>query len=102
MNLISAIGQGLKLGKEAQPELSKLKKATDAFETVFVKQLLTEMRKGIKKVSFGDQSGSEVYEDMMDQAVAESVSKGGSLGIGKMLYKEFEPQVLDQIQKTPN
>lgn len=98
MSLTSGIAKSMNLADGAKPELAKLKKATDGFETMFVKKLLTEMRKGVKEVSFGDSTGSEVYQDLMDQAVAESVSKGGSLGIGKILYKQFAPQIIAQAQ----
>ena len=65
------------------------------FEAVFAKKLLGEMRKGIKQVNLGgNSSGSEMYKDMMDQAVADSVSASGSLGIGKLLYKEYAPKMI--------
>jgi len=99
MNALNGISKALELQQKAAPELKKLQKATDGFETVFVKKLLSEMRKGVKEISFGDSTGSEVYQDLMDQAVSESVSKGGTLGIGKLLYKQFAPQIIAQASK---
>lgn len=82
------------LAKELSPKLSELKRATDGFETIFVKNLLSQMRKGIKEVSFGENPGGDIYQDMADQAFAESLSSTGMLGMGKMLYGSFAPKLL--------
>jgi flagellar protein FlgJ len=75
-------------------ELAGLKKACEQFEAVFAKQLLGEMRKGVKETPIGgDQAGSAIYKDMMDQSTADTIAHQGALGIGKMLYKQFEKQV---------
>jgi peptidoglycan hydrolase FlgJ len=88
---------GVSPAQAAKPPESKqlkdLKKACEQFEAVFAKKLLSEMRKGVKEVQLGDAAGSEIYKDMMDQAIADSMAKQGALGIGKMLYKQFEKQV---------
>ncbi len=74
-------------------DLVALKKACEQFEAVFAKQLLSEMRKGVQETSLGDQAGSDIYKDMMDQAIGDSMAHQGALGIGQMLYKEFAAQV---------
>ncbi|HWA83600.1 MAG TPA: rod-binding protein [Fimbriimonadaceae bacterium] len=86
---------GLKPADDASTkQLRDLKKACEQFEAVFAKQLFSEMRKGIQKVSLGgDQAGSAIYQDMMDQTVADAIAKKGGLGIGQMLFKQFEIQV---------
>jgi flagellar protein FlgJ len=70
---------------------SDLKKATQQFESYFVDQMLKEMRKGIPKDDlFGDSDNQQaIFQDMSDQAVADSVSKRGNFGIANMLYKEL-------------
>jgi len=73
--------------------LKDLKNACQQFEAVFAKQLLSEMRKGTQDQTMGDQAGSAIYQDMMDQAVGDAVAKQGALGIGQMLYREFAAQV---------
>lgn len=100
MNLAGAIGGGLEaaaktqLSKEAQTKnLAGLKKACEQFEAVFAKKLLGEMRKGVQETPLGDSAGSEIYRDMMDQALADAMASQGALGISKMLYKQFENQV---------
>lgn len=82
-------------GKGAS-RLAKLKKATDGVEAMFVKDLLAAMRKGMPKTSFGDSSGSEIYKDMFDQALADSLGRTGSLGISKVLYRQLSNQIIKQ------
>jgi Rod binding domain-containing protein len=85
------IAEAITLVQEAGPMLKKLKEATNSFESVFVKQLLAEMRKSSPKVQFGETLGAEMYEDMMDQAVADAAVQKESIGIGRMLYDQFAP-----------
>lgn len=87
------------VGPEPNKELKALKKACEQFEAVFAKQLLGEMRKGVQEVKIGDQAGSDIYKDMMDQTIADSVAHQGALGIGQMLYKQFAKQVAAGIQQ---
>ena len=75
-----------------EKRLRDLKRATEQFEAVFTKQLVSEMRKGIKS-TMGDQPGRAIYQDMMDQAIGDSMAHQGALGIGQLLYKQFAKQV---------
>lgn len=103
MNLNGTIGAALlgrakdlafkSTGGEDSKQLKDLKKACEQFESVFAKKLLSEMRKGVQEVQLGDGAGSAIYKDMMDQALADAMAKQGALGIGKMLYRQFEKQV---------
>jgi peptidoglycan hydrolase FlgJ len=87
--------------KSHAKELANLKKACEQFEAVFAKQLLSEMRKGVQETKIGDQAGSAIYKDMMDQTIADSVAHQGALGIGQMLYKQFEKQVAAGAIQSP-
>ncbi len=95
MNL-SDIGTGLKIASQVTPKLAKLKDAANNIEAVFVKDLLKEMRKGVNKVSLGKSYGGEIYQDMLDEKLAESASKSGSFGIGTILYRQFSKDVMRQ------
>lgn len=69
----------------------RLKKATQAFEAVFVKQLLGQMRKSMTGSSlFGSSQQAGMYQDMMDDALSTQISKTGSFGLAKTLYKSME------------
>jgi len=82
--------------KIAQPQLDALKKATNGFETIFIKSLMTEMEKGSKM--FGSGTGSEIYQDLANQSLSESIGKRGTLGIGKMLYNQLSPRIIAQAE----
>lgn len=68
-----------------------LMKAAQGFESYFVDEMLKEMRKTVPKDElFGDGADEEdIFQDMSDQAVADSMAKTGSFGIANMLYSQL-------------
>jgi Rod binding domain-containing protein len=82
-----------------EPKLDQLKKATQDVEAIFVKDLISAMRRAVPKSEVGTGFGSEIYEDMFDLALAQSAGKTGSMGIGKMIYRTMSPAVIAQ-EKT--
>lgn len=103
MSQINLIADAVQKAASAQPQLKKLKKACQDMEAVFLKNLLATMRRSLPKSPFGDAPGAEIYEDMFDQAIAESGAKNGSFGIGKMLYKTMAPSVMREAgSRRPN
>jgi Rod binding domain-containing protein len=87
---------------QAKPQLDKLKKATDGFETQFVKQLVTEMRKSSKN-EFADEPGSDIYDDMTNQILAEKISSKGGFGVSNVMFKQLSQRVLsEQAQQNGN
>jgi Rod binding domain-containing protein len=93
--MIPAIFAGAVRMEKASPELAKLHKATNAFETQFVKQLVTEMRKSDKS-EFGDMPGSGIYDDIANQVLAEKLSAKGGFGISDSMFKQLSKLVLAQ------
>ena len=86
-------------GKTANPEQEKkLKKACADFESILVYQLLKTMRQTIPKNGFlGHSHGKDTYEMMLDQKIAEEMTKKGQgLGLQKTLYNQIVKQ---QIKK---
>jgi len=80
------------------PELNRLRQASQDVEAVFLKDLLGAMRKATPEDDLSDVAGSDIYQDMSDQAFAESASKSDSLGIAKLLYARLSPAVVAQEQ----
>ncbi len=88
-----------KLDDEKLHELKKLQKASEDFEAVFVKGMLSKMR----QTSFSEESGpmGDMARDFMDQAVAESVAKShSSLGIAKTVFVEMAQRVVNAADLT--
>lgn len=75
-----------KLSEKAQIELKKLQVTAEQFESIFVKNLLSQMR----QTSLGGEKHSQMEDfarDTMDQAIAERSAQGrGSIGIAKSIF----------------
>lgn len=84
--------------KAAQPKLEQLKKATNNIEAIFIKDLLNQMQKTMGKSAFGEVPGAGIYQDLMNQALAESAGKRGMLGISKMLFEQLSPKVMAEAE----
>ena len=85
---------GLPLDQRAK--LKKLEKAAQDFEAIFVKQLLSQMRQS----SFSEEIGpmGDMAKDMMDQAIAESASRGrNSIGIAKTVFLSMAQYVARSV-----
>jgi flagellar protein FlgJ len=92
---ILALGQNIAAASQVAPKLQKLRKASQDVEAVFLKDLLRIMRQSVPKTDLGPQSmGKEIYEDLFDQAIAESASSSGNFGFGETLYQTLKPSVL--------
>lgn len=85
-----------KLDAEKTAELKKLQKASEDFEAVFVKGLLAQMR----KTSFSEDIGpmGDMAKDMMDQALAESLSRSqNSFGIAKTVFIDMAQRIVRTV-----
>lgn len=69
----------------------KLKKATQAFESIFIAQLLKSMRSTSLEAKDKEESGfgKDIMMSVADESVATQLSKTGMLGIGDVLYKNL-------------
>ena len=68
----------------------ELRQAAQAFEAVFVRQLLGSMRSAkLADDMFGSQA-TEQFRDMADARLAETMSQRGTFGIAQMLVAQFE------------
>ncbi len=81
----------------------RLWQASRQFETLFVEQMLSSMRKtvpdsGLIKKGFAD----DVQTSMLDQAIAEAVGKQGRMGIAQSLYRQLSQQTQAMPPPTDN
>ncbi|MCG6536992.1 MAG: rod-binding protein [Syntrophales bacterium LBB04] len=81
--------------KQQQDAEQKLKKACADFETIFTYNLLKTMRKTVPGGGvLPRSSGRENWEMMMDQQIAEALSKKGQgLGLQTVLYNQMKKRL---------
>ena len=85
----------VKLEKSALRDTSearkiKIRKAAEGFEAVFIRQFLRIMRKTVPDGGmFGKGTVGDIYGDMMDNALAEVMSKRSIFGLKDMLYRQL-------------
>lgn len=82
-------------------QLEQLKGATQQFEAVFLRQMISSMR----SASLGDDIlGSDAanqFRDMSDAKTADEMAKRGTLGVADMLLKQFTPRVIGTTAAAP-
>jgi flagellar protein FlgJ len=72
---------------------SELRTAAQAFEAVFLRQVIGSMRQArLADDPFGSQA-TEQFRDMADARLADEMSHQGSFGIAQMLLAQFEQRV---------
>jgi peptidoglycan hydrolase FlgJ len=81
--------ENLKRRAQATEE-RRLRDVCEQFEAIFVKQMLTSMRRTVNKTGLVDGGmAEEIFEDMLYDEYATSIAKTTRLGISEMLYKEL-------------
>lgn len=73
----------------ASPEQAKLKKAAQAFEAVFVRQLIGSMRSATDGDGLFDSEASKQFQDMADSKTADAMAQKGALHIADLLVKQY-------------
>ena len=69
---------------------AKLNEASRAFEALLLRQILQESQRPVFKSKYVSNSTTdEIYRDQVVNQLAESISKSGSLGLGKSLAQEL-------------
>ena len=68
----------------------ELRQAAQAFEAVFIRQLIGSMRNArLADEMFGSQA-TEQFRDMADARLADAMSQQGTFGIAELLTAQFE------------
>lgn len=74
----------------ANREDAKLRKACQGFEALLVQQMLSAMRQTVEKSDvFGSREKEDVFQGMLDQQMADEISRTGTMGIADMLYAQL-------------
>ncbi|MBK8394239.1 MAG: rod-binding protein [Leptospiraceae bacterium] len=82
--------QNIKAETAADPYRKKLFDASVEFESIFVKMMLSQMKKSVEKSGLIDGGhAEEIFEDMLYDEYAKNISKNESLGIAEEIYKSL-------------
>jgi peptidoglycan hydrolase FlgJ len=76
------------------PSPADIKKAAAQFEAIIMRQLLAPSIEPLMAGGLGGDGGSPgggIYGHMMTEVLADNLAKGGGIGLGKMLEKQFSP-----------
>src|SRR5439155_22975807 len=66
-----------------------LREATQEFESLFIAQLMREMRSTVPESSLlGSSSGQQIFREMLDQEFSRRAAYSGDFGIGDLLYRQ--------------
>lgn len=76
-----------------QPQTAKsrkLEQACNDFESLFVNQMLKQMRKTVPQEGlFNGGRAEKIYTEMLDSEMAESISNQRGLGLAAMMYRQM-------------
>lgn len=95
-NQVSNVGIGLEqriVGNLKSTESDKIEQAAKDFEGMFVQMMLKEMWKTTGSQQGGGAEGKsremEIFHDMLNERLAEEISKGQGLGVQEVLINEI-------------
>lgn len=70
---------------------AKLQEACQQFETLFLNQMLTQMRKTVGKSDFlGGGQSEEMFTSMLDEERAKAWSQDGGVGLAHILFQQMK------------
>ncbi len=78
---------------KADADKAKLKSAAQAFEAVFLRQMIGSMRQASLGDGMFDSEATQQFQDMADSKTADSMSQKGVLHLADMLVKQLSPTV---------
>jgi len=72
---------------------AKLKEACEGFESLFLNMMLKEMRKTVPESETSNSYAMGMYQEMLDEEIAENASKGKGIGIADSMYRQLSSQL---------
>jgi len=92
-NLPLAAQQAPKISQKSE-QRAQLEKVAEGLETIFLKDLLAEMRKTVPEVSEINNSQAEkVYRNMLDDEYSKLWSRTGGIGLADLIVKQLSKRI---------
>ncbi|HHY10829.1 MAG TPA: flagellar biosynthesis protein FlgJ [Firmicutes bacterium] len=78
------------LEKRKSTSQQGLEDAARQFESLFLHQLLTEMRRTVPDTDLlGNRRAEKLFQSLLDQEMAEHSSKNQGIGLAEMIYEQM-------------
>lgn len=75
----------------ALQDRESLKKSCQEFEALFIQSLFKAMRKTVPESDlFEENTSTELYRDMLDMEIAQTISQRQSIGLAEQMYRQME------------
>lgn len=73
---------------------AKLKETCKEFESLFINMMMKEMRKTVPESELLSSSfATDTYQEMLDEEISKSASKGNGIGIADAMYKQISAKL---------
>jgi flagellar protein FlgJ len=80
------------VGNKALSQKQKIGEASRQFEAVLLRQFLSESQKPVISSEFTDNSSTAgIYQDMITTQLADSLTRGGGIGLAKTFERQLAP-----------
>ncbi len=91
-----------KTARQSPDDPDKLQAACKGFESLFINQMMQQMRKTVPQDGlFNGGRAEKIYTEMLDSEMAQSISNRGGMGLAAMLYRQLATEALDKIEEEP-
>ena len=81
--------EAAELSPSKKQDESKLKEACEQFESLFLSQMLKEMKKSVPKAEDANKE-QDTYDEMMYDEIAKSMAASGGVGMANILYQQVK------------
>jgi Rod binding domain-containing protein len=75
-------------------DADKVAEVSRQFEAVLLRQIMQDIRKPVLAPAEGDATSTGIYADMINNQLADSISRSGGFGLAKSLGGQLTHQVL--------
>jgi peptidoglycan hydrolase FlgJ len=73
---------------------AQLREAAEAFETVYLSEMLTNMGVAREPETFGGGFGAEAFQPLLNEAYAEHIVERGGTGIAELVYRQLRDAIV--------
>jgi len=79
-------------GNKSLTQQQKIAEASRQFESILLRQILSETQKPVITSEFTDNStAAGIYQDLVSSTLADSISKSGNFGLAKIFDQQLSP-----------